>query len=360
MQASLADFEQAIRDEGPKFYLIKMALLVVAYVVTAQIGLSLAFSVESATTVWPPTGIAIAAVLIWGYHYLPGVFAGALLANVINGASALLATSIATGNTLEAVVAVLLIRRFIPAGQILEKIANVMRFLLLGPLFATMISATIGAGSLVLANVISRDQFASTWLVWWVGDMMGALIIVLLILAWRNARYRAFIANNLFETIFVLVIVATAGFIIFSQPAHTSHVTSLLIYLLFPLIIWASVRLTQIGAVSAGAIIAVSAIWGTLARRGPYALDDSIEDNLIFLHLFIFVVVVTGLTLAVAVSGRLRSEEALNQKANELDAARQKVMQNVRWRKELETQVEDATNQINGILGNIFEERKRK
>lgn len=355
----LARFQEAIQKEGTRKYLIKIALLMITYVVTAKLGLELAFNVPQATTIWPPTGIAIAATLLWGYHYAPGIFVGALLANVLSGTPALVATGIALGNTLEAVIAVFLIHRFISHSQILEKISGFMGFVFLVAFLSTTVSATIGVSSLLLGGQLSLAQFNSTWFVWWVGDMLGALIIVPFVMAWRKRSNRDFINDNLFEALLVFMIVATAGFIIFSQPTQSLPVASLLIYLTFPLLMWAAVRLTQIGAVTATTIIAVAAIWGTLAQRGPYTLGTSVEENLIFLHVFLFVIIVTAVVLAVAVSGRLRSEEALHQKARELEEAKQLMLHNVKWRKDLEGQVKDATEKINNILGSVFEDRSK-
>lgn len=360
MQASLVVFEQAIKKEGERPYLIKIALLILLYVISAQLGLSLAFSIEQATTIWPPTGISIAALLFLGYHYAPGVFVGALLSNVFNGTTALASTGIAFGNTLEALVAVILIKRFVFDSQILEKISSFMWFLLTAVFIAPAVSATIGVSSLVLAGEIDNNQFNKAWLIWWVGNMLSALIIVPFVVAWRDIRYRKFIAENLFETIFILVIVATAGFIVFSQPTRAAQASSLLIYLLFPLITWAAVRLTQIGAVTAGTIITIAAAWGTLAHSGPYTLGATIEENLIYLHLFILVITVTGNVLGIAVSGRLRSEQALRAKAAELENAKKEIKHNVEWRKELQDQVVQASDRINDILGGIFEDKPKK
>lgn len=360
MQVRLTDFQDAIKNEGEKSYLIKIALLLMAYILAALFGLSLTFSVDQASAVWPATGIAITAILLWGYHYAPAIFIGSLLANVFNDSSPLLSTAIATGNTIEAVVAVLLIRRFVPTGEILEKISNFMAFLFIAVFFATALSATIGSLSLLAFGEITSHQFNTAWLTWWIGNVIGALLIVPLVVAWRNATYRSFIAENLFETVIILTVVATASFIVFSWPASSFDTLPPLLYLIFPLIIWAATRLTQIGAVSAGVLIAVAAIWGTLSGRGPHAYGNSTEDSLVFLHLFILVEMVTGIILAAAVSGRLRSEHLLREKAEELVVAKEKILHNVEWRKDLENQMHSATHQINDILGNIFEEEKRR
>jgi len=358
-QKNLALFEHAIKAEGARRYLTKIVLLIIVYIITAKLGLWLASDIDQVTTIWPPTGIAIVATLIWGYHYAPGIFLGALLANVLTSVSIPVAAGIATGNMLEAVTAAYLIQRFIDRHSILEKIGSILRFVALGAFAAAVISASIGVLSLLLGGLIDSGQAGNTWLIWWVGDVMGASLIVPFVLAWRMRTYRSVIIDNLFETIFILTIVGTAAAIVFSQPDRSAPITSMMIYLLFPLVIWASVRLTQIGAVTASAVIAIAAIWGTLVGRGPYTLTDSVEQNLLLVHLFTFVIIVTGLTLAVAVSGRLQTEHELRRQAEELKEAKQKILQSVKWRRDAENEMRDATNRINEILGGIFEEKTK-
>ncbi|MBW3569158.1 MASE1 domain-containing protein [Candidatus Parcubacteria bacterium] len=358
MQYQLSTFEQAIKNEGTHRYLVKLILLTVVYIGLALFGLSLGVSFENITTIWLPTGIAIAALLFWGYQYLPGIFAGALLAYILSETSPVISTALATGNTLEAVAAVFLIRRFINGGQILEKISHVIRFVVLAGFLSTIISATIGTASLKLGGLIGSDEFISAWLAWWMGDMMGALLVVPLVAAWRDTRYREFLADKLFDGIFILVVIATACLIIFSQSASIAHITSPLVYLIFPLIMWASVRLIQIGAVTSAAVVSVAAIWGTIAGTGPYT-SNSPDVNLAFLHIFILTIVITGLVLAVSVSGRLQAEAEVKTKAKELEQAKEQILHNIKWRKDLQNQMKNATDQINQILSGVFEDRTK-
>lgn len=360
MEHKLLEFERAIKQEGVQKYLLKLFALAGLYIIMAKIGLSLAFTFDHITTIWPPTGISITALLLLGYHYWPGIFVGAFIANAISDATAPIAAAIAVGNTLEAVVAVMLIKRFILQEGILERITSVLAFVVLVPLLSTMVSATIGVVSLMLGGIISRGETMEAWFTWWVGDMMGALVIVPLVIAWHTRRYRRQLVGHAYEGVALFLLVVMAGLIIFSQPADATDMIFPLIYLVFPLVMLASVRFTQIGAVTAGTIIALAALWGTLSDTGPYAPNGSIEHSIFSLHFFILVVMVTALVLSVAVYGRLRSEQALAKQAHELEQARQQMMQNIEWRKTLEEQVEEASEKINSILDGIFESNKPK
>jgi integral membrane sensor domain MASE1 len=359
MQQQLYDFEQSIKNEGAKKYLIKLFVLIVLYIASAYFGLSLAVSFDQITTIWPATGIAITALLIWGYHYAPGVFAGALLVNVFNDTSPIVSTAMAIGNSIEAILAVYLIHRFMLGIKLLEKISSIIKFVLLVCIMSTMASATIGVLSLLVGGYIETAQATYAWLTWWVGDMIGALVIVPFVLAWRDSNFRELLAEKLFDGVFIFIVAATVCLIVFSQPSSVVHITSTLVYLVFPLIIWASVRLLQIGAVTTAAIVSIAAVWGTVAGTGPYTRNDSIELNLVLLHIFIFTIMVTGLVLAVSVSERLMAEKELRQKAIELEEAKNQILHNIKWRKDLQKQMKDAASQINNIIGSVFEERSK-
>ncbi|TMH10656.1 MAG: two-component hybrid sensor and regulator, partial [Betaproteobacteria bacterium] len=128
-----------------------------------------------ATAVWPPSGLALAAVLLAGNRAWPGIWLGAALANVAVQSSALAALFIGTGNTLEAVVGASLIRRFIGAPRRFEHGEDVFKFV--GSIaIASMIAATIGVLSIVATGAIPWADFPGHWWTWWQGDTTGIII----------------------------------------------------------------------------------------------------------------------------------------------------------------------------------------
>src|SRR2546425_12763199 len=92
-------------------YLVTVAVLAVAYLIAAKLGLKLAFVHASATAVWPPTGIALAAFLVFGYRVWPGIFVGAYLANITTTGPVATSLGIATGQTLEGLTRAYLVDR---------------------------------------------------------------------------------------------------------------------------------------------------------------------------------------------------------------------------------------------------------
>lgn len=352
-------FQTLLKSEPLERYLVKLGLLAVVYFIAAKIGLALALTTEQVSAIWPPTGIAMATILLLGRRYWPGVLIGAFAVNFMANEPLAVALAIASGNTLEALTGAYLIQRFIPKDQLLDKISHVVGFVILGPLLSTMVSATIGVSSLVLGGLVDRVDFGSVWVVWWVGDMIGALIIVPLIVAWGRRDYRLPIERQPLEAAALALVVLSMGLLIFSQSPSLTSPVSPLIYVVFPLLVWGAVRLTQIGAITVGTIFTAVAIWGTINNFGPFALGGQTEKNLILLHFFIVTIMVTGLVLSVAVAQRLRSEAALKQQTEELELAKQNIVHGDKWRQDLEGQVKDATQKLTDILGGIFEEPKK-
>ncbi|MEO8188143.1 MAG: MASE1 domain-containing protein, partial [Burkholderiaceae bacterium] len=162
--------------------------LIVVYFFAGKLGLQFAFLHSSATTVWPPTGIALAAVLLLGYRAAPAIFIGAFLVNITTSGSLLSSLGIAVGNTLEAVTGAFLVSRYANGRAAFNRARDIVSFSLLAGLVSTSISATIGVTSLVLTGYAEASQVGAIWLTWWLGDATGALIVAPLVLLWATTR----------------------------------------------------------------------------------------------------------------------------------------------------------------------------
>src|SRR5712691_13197917 len=158
-------------------YALILLGVVAAYFAVAKLGLALASIHPSATPIWPPTGLALAAVLLWGPRVWPAIFVAAFFANATTAGSTLTSFAIAAGNTLEAIVNGYLIERWSGGRTTFDTPAGVAKFALIGLAPGTVISATIGVASLSLAGHADWASFAPIWLTWWLGDVGGALVI---------------------------------------------------------------------------------------------------------------------------------------------------------------------------------------
>ena len=158
------------------------AAVALAYWLAAELGFRFAFVAEQVTTVWAPTGIGLAALLLWGPSLWPAVWLGAFAANATNEAPLWTAAAVATGNTLEAVAGTWALRRLPRFDRRLRRINDAAAYILLAAGAATTISATIGVGTLCASGVQPWDRFGELWRAWWLGDAVGALIIAPVIL----------------------------------------------------------------------------------------------------------------------------------------------------------------------------------
>src|SRR3954453_14648196 len=156
--------------------LVRIAIVAAAYYGSAKFGLDLASAHRSVPAGWPPTGIALAALLLWGYRCWPGVALGALLANAWTGVPVETVLGITLGNTLEALTGAYLLRRVAKLRTSLRRGRDVLALVAFGAIVSTMVSATIGVASLKLGGELN-GSFGSAWRVWWLGDMTGDLLV---------------------------------------------------------------------------------------------------------------------------------------------------------------------------------------
>lgn len=284
----------------------RIILLALVYFAAAKLGLSLAALHSNVTPIWPPTGIAIASLLIFGRRVWPGIFVGALAVNVMTDIPVGSAVGIAVGNTLEAVVAVWLLERVARWRNSLDSVADVMRFVGCAAILAPMVSATIGNLSLRLGGAAEWGTFWPFWLTWWIGDGVGALIVAPFILSWRlpselKAEHGVEIAVLLILHLLVVMMVFGGWF---PGPVKTYP----LAYLSLPFLLWAALKFDLRIVTSAIVLMASVAVWGTKHGYGPWALAG---PNVALILLITFVGTSSLMTLVVsAVTKERRKAEA--------------------------------------------------
>ena len=296
----------------------------VIYFALAKGGLALASIHPSATPIWPPTGVALAAVLVWGYRTWPAIFTAAVIANATTAGSVATAIAIATGNSLEAVVGAYLINRWSSGCNTFSTPNSVAKFALICFVIATPISASIGLTSLATAGYIERTNFANAWVTWWLGDVTGALVIAPVIVLWASSHYHAFNRNEFLETVGVLATAAAVGLIAFSPLIEQTPSRDPLGFLAILPMLWAALRRGPRDTATVALVLAGITIWGTLTGGGPFTTAD-LNVSFLLVLMFLISITVPSLLLSADVEVRKKAEESLRRAQIELEGRSQSV-----------------------------------
>ena len=281
------------------------------YVLAARMGLQLGAISGFATLVWPPTGIALVALLLGGYRLWPGIFLGAFIANTWAGAPVFVALGIAGGNTLEALVGVSLLRQLPDFRRSLDRVRDAVALILIAGGLATLVSATIGVSSLYFGGLVEPGQLAATWRSWWLGDAMGALLIAPPVLVWSSRPVGVPPPHRLLEASALTLAVLLASLLIFVFPDERGNGLFNQAYVFFPLLTWAAIRFGQHGAVATTLLVSVIAVWGTAIGQGPF-VDATLHASLFGLQTFMGVTAATFLVLGASTAERDRVRSDLS------------------------------------------------
>ncbi|HEY3027935.1 MAG TPA: MASE1 domain-containing protein [Pyrinomonadaceae bacterium] len=300
------------------------AAIALLYFAAAECGLSLASVHTNVSPVWPPTGIAIAALLLLGYRVAPGILLGAFLANLKTGVTIPTATAIGLGNTVEALSAAFLVIRYIGVRVPLYRAKHVVKFAIFAAVFSPMISATIGSMSLCLSGAASWDKFGPLWLTWWLGDGVGALVVAPLLLAWGWTSSAKWQSNRLLEGCLLILSLAVVSMFVFGGWFPTTEKNYPLAHLVFPFFIWAAFRFHQRGVTITIAVLAATALWGTAHGLGPF-IASTPNESLLLLQAFMGTITLTALVLTAIVGERKKVEEEKTLLASQVDTERQRL-----------------------------------
>jgi integral membrane sensor domain MASE1 len=299
-------------------YVVEITVLAVVYHLAARLGLQMAYVQQNTSPVWPPSGIALAALLLFGIRDWPGITLGVVLGSLLTGAPLGLSLGFGVANTLEAVIGASLLTRWIGFDLGLNRIRDVIG-LVIAAACGTAVSATIGVSTLILSQNIPLSSFSTLWIIWFIGNLLGCLVITPVLLTWaRHFPHRWNRARDI-EALIFLVLLVLVSLYVFGNPSGAGAFHQALIYLIFPFVIWAALRLGPIGAASTVFVVSSIAIWSTIHELGPFA-DMPVNDSLILLQTFTGVVALMSLTLAAAASERRRAEETLRKQVEELAA----------------------------------------
>jgi len=288
-------------DADPLRTALLNAALATIYFTAAKLGLALAVVHASASAVWPPTGIALTAFLLFGNRIWLGIAVGAFLANVTTAGTPLTSLGIAAGNTLEGFVGAWLVRRYAGGRDTLRRSVDIFRFALLAAGVSTIVSATIGVTTLSLGGFAPWEDFGAIWTTWWLGDAMGALVVAPALLLWGTGGPIHRPRRPFEATCAVLFFVATA--IAFFTGVGTRNAPVEWFWL--PVVVWISYEFGQRAAATMVLVLSGLTLWGTINGLGPFVLPSA-NVSLLLLQAFLGVVSVIALVLSAVVTTRTR------------------------------------------------------
>ncbi|HSX47716.1 MAG TPA: MASE1 domain-containing protein [Patescibacteria group bacterium] len=308
-------------------YVIKFVILFTAYFASAKFGLSLNSVRHFATLVWAPTGIALASLFIFGYRFWPAITLAAFSINFITGASPLVALGIGIGNTLEPLLGAFLLKNFVRFDPKMERVRDVFGLVIVAAILCTTISATIGVSWLLIGGKISFSAFGTTWLAWWIGDMLGAIIVAPVLLVWSQNINLKFSLKRIAEMVgYLLALIAISG-LVFRGYQTFGFKPFTLAYLIFPILIWSALRFGQLGSVTFNLVASAIAIWATIS--GSHSSGTTLSHQLILLQSFMGLTAVTFMTMAAVVAERVQTqqqEQILAEKAKYLTRQRARLI----------------------------------
>jgi diguanylate cyclase (GGDEF)-like protein len=291
-----------------------LAALTCTYFIAGKLGLKLASVHASVSAVWPCTGIALAALLIFGYRVWPAVLAGAFLVNLTTAGSVATSIGIAVGNTLEPLVGCYLVSRVAGGRRAFERAQDIFKFAFLAGMVSTAISATVGVTTLALEGFADWAMYGPIWCTWWLGDAVGAIVVTpFLLLWWENPRLN-WSRKQIIELTFLFLGLFVTGWIVFGDRLHFGLKNYPLEYLCIPFLIWVAFRFGRRNAATAICALAAVATWGTLHGFGPFSRDSQ-NTSLLLLQSFMGIMAITTLTLAAEITQHKRAEEYVRQLA---------------------------------------------
>jgi signal transduction histidine kinase len=288
------------------------------YFLSAKLALLLAFLHPSATAVWPPTGIALAALLLLGTRVWPGIFIGAFFANLFTAGSVATSIGVALGNTLEGISGAYLVNAFANGHDAFNRPQNTFKFAFLAGMLSTLVSATFGVTSLCLGGYAGWSDYGSIWLTWWLGDASGAIIVAPFLILWAANPHVRWNRNQTLEAALLLALLVVDGLAVFGGLLHVAAGIYPLAFLGIPILVCTAFRFSQRETATALFIFCAIAILGTLHGFGPF-LRESANESLLLLQIFMVVSCVMIMALGASIADHRRAQEEVRRLNAELE-----------------------------------------
>ena len=306
----------------------------VVYWIAAKAGLQLAYLHGSVAALWPPVGVGMAALILYGISLWPGIVLGDLaVADFSQPAGTVIGQTI--GNTLEVLIAALLFYRLAEGRTQFGRVRDVGA-LVVAAAAGTAVSAVFGAASLALGGVIHSGEVGEVWRTWFLGDLSGALVFAPFVLCWAGVRIHAITWRQALEPLAVATLIVVLALLPSQRDVP---------YVVFPVLIWAALRWGPRGAAGAVALVTTLTVFNTAHHAGPF-VRATITQSLLATQLFVASAALTSLVLGAVIEERHAALDALRQKEQRLRTSRARIVKaGDAARRRLERNLHDGAQQ---------------
>ncbi len=296
-------------------------MLALVYFVTAQIGLSLSLLEHSVTVFWPPSGIALAVLLLYGYRLWPGVFIGSFFANAVSGLPLLPVFGMASGSTLGALLGAYLLKRHARFNVDLSEARDIFRLMWRGGILSTLLSAVVGVLCLKWGGAIQWAQYGQTMLLWWMGDSLGVVLFAPIAIAFLHHRHDVWMPHYRKQGLLLFGILLLMCVLIFTDLSKDLFGRQFRVFMLVPMVVWAALSFNSRIVSSVLLIISFSALFSAATKQGFFSADTL--ANVLDLWGFLAVLGILGVTLAAVNYQRNRARINIERSERNLKRAQQ-------------------------------------
>ncbi len=306
-------------------YLLLIAGLATIYFITGRLGTLLAIPPGYSTALFPASGLALFAILRYGYKVWPGILIGSFL---LNGSISLLQQNLSLikfipiglstsfGACAEALAGAYFLYKFTKSNDPFYQIKNVFIFIVFSSGISSLIGAACGASSVIISGLSTWDKFNEIFLTWWLGDAMGVMIVTPILILSATLPSNRFHRKLLPEGVFLFLSLIIICEVVFSNSTgSTSYPLS---FLPFPFLVWAVCRFDRLGAITSILLVSIISIWKTLDGYGPFAIHQEQNTSLLLVQTYLGVASSMTWTLFSDLSEKRRIAESLRKSEKRL------------------------------------------
>ncbi|HKQ37275.1 MAG TPA: MASE1 domain-containing protein [Verrucomicrobiae bacterium] len=293
--------------------MVRIACITALYFFGGMLGKEGSFMSGNVALVWPPAGIALAAIILFGYRFWPWVALGASLFSVMDGSPlGFFTLGTAIGNSIGAITCAFLLERFVKFQPTMHRVRDVTGFVLLACLLGTTVNAAFNVVGLIYSGVLQWHHLFPKVVEWWVPNAMAGLVVAPFMLAWASPSGIKWKWQTVIEAIFCSLGLAGGALISFNSWFVQGIQNYPLAYLPYPFLVWGALRFGQRGATTGTLLIASVAIYQLLQGRGPF-LAHTEKESLMLIGSYIGIVAFTNMLLASAAMEKVNAQHAVSQ-----------------------------------------------